>query len=87
MTLVFRERLDQEDFLDYLVYLVLVATLDPRVTEEYRVTQDHLVLVWKDPWDHRDLMVHLVLLVWVNLVLRVFVVHLANKVSVSVLSQ
>ena len=80
MTLVFRERLDLEGFQVYLVYLDLVVCLDPRETEDPRVTQVVLGLVRKVLLDLKDLMDFLDLLVWENQDPRDSVDLLANKV-------
>jgi len=77
--LVFRERLDLEGFQVYLVYLDLVACLDPRETEDHRETQVDLVWVRRDLLDLKDLMDFLDLQVWENQDLRDSVVLLANK--------
>jgi len=77
--LVFRERLDLEGFQVYLVYLDLVACLDPRETEDHRETQVDLVWVRRDLLDLKDLMDFLDLQVWENPDLRDSEVLLANK--------
>ena len=80
MILVFRERLDLEGFQVYLVYLDLVACLDPRETEDHRETLVDLVWVRRDLLDLKDLMDFLDLLVLENQDLRDSVVLLENKV-------
>ena len=80
MILVFRERLDLEGFQVCLVFLDLVACLDPRETEDHKETQVDLVWVRRDLLDLKDLMDFLDLQVWENQDLRDSVVLLENKV-------
>jgi len=77
--LVYREKLDLEGFQVCLVYLDLVACLDPRETEDHKETQVDLVWVRRDLLDLKDLMDFLDLQVWENQDLRDSVVLLANK--------